>query len=413
MRFTCNRSHRRCALTALAASIILAQSGPPLFAAGPNPRTPQAIPRVAYYSFRTGNAEIYLMDPDGSNQTRLTNHSGGDLSPAISPDGGEIVFESSRYGNQEIVVMNSAGSDLRRLTSTAAIEFCAAWSPDGTQIAFSRASGSACTIHVIRADGTDDRQLTVGSCCNAIPDWSPDGLSILFHSDRDGHYEIYIMNADGTDQRRLTNSPGDKVGPKWSPDGTKIVYALTNFPLHRASIHVMNAEGATDIALTDGSWNDEAPDWSVGGDRIVFNSSRNAAAEIYSMDLGGNDLQRLTWDQGDSRGPNWGAVPVPSGVEAPTKGNDGRNLKLHVTNPTHAGMPIRFTIDREARTSLQIFDSQGRCVRTLLQRSLGVGAHASLWDGRDDAGRILPSAVYHCRLASGEMNRTASLVYVR
>jgi hypothetical protein len=413
MRFTCHRSHRCCALTALASSFMLTNPGSPLLAAGPGSRAPLAIPRVAYYSFRSGNAEIYLMNPDGSDQIRLTNHPAGDLSPAISPDGSEIVFESSRYGNQEILVMNSDGSDLRRLTTTAAIEFCAAWSPDGAQIAFTRASGNACTIQVIRADGTDARQLTAGSCCDAIPDWSPDGLSILFHSDRSGHYEIYVMNADGTNQRRLTESPGDKVGPKWSPDGTRIVYALTNFSLNRASIHVMNADGTADTGLTSGSWDDEAPDWSVDGDRIVFNSNRNAANEIYSMDLGGNDLQRMTQDLGDSRGPNWGSIPVPSGVEGPADGSAGQRCNLCFTNPIQAGTPIRFTIDREARTSLQVFDSQGRCVRTLLRRSLGAGAHSSFWDGRDDAGRTLPSAVYFCRLVSGEVSRTAALVYVR
>jgi TolB protein len=397
----------------LAASITLTHPGAPLLAAGPDSRATEATPRVAYYSFRTGNAEIYLMNPDGSHQTRLTNHGAADLSPAISPDGSEIVFESSRHGNQEILVMSLDGTDLRRLTTTAAIEFCAAWSPDGAQIAFSRVSGSACTIHVTRADGTDTRQLTAGSCCDAIPDWSPDGLSLLFHSDRDGRYEIYVMKAGGTDQRRLTSCPGDKVGPKWSPDGTRIAYALTNFSLNRASIHVMNADGTADTELTSGAWNDEAPDWSVGGDRIVFNSNRNGANEIYSMDLGGGDLQRMTWDLGDSRGPNWGSIPVPSGVEGPADGVTGQRLELRFTNPIRAGTPIRFTIDREATTSLQVIDSQGRCVRTLLRRGLDAGAHSSFWDGTDDAGRTLPSAVYFCRLVSGEASHTTTLVYLR
>lgn len=353
------------------------------------------------------------MDPNGSNQTRLTTHSAGDLSPAISPNGGEIVFESTGFGNQEILVLDSDGSNLRRLTTTTAFEFCAAWSPDGAEIAFCRASGNACTIHVISANATNERQLTVGSHCDAIPDWSIDGSTILFHSDRNGHNEIYVVNADGTDPRPITDSPGDKIGPKWSPDGTRIVYALTDFSSHRAGIHVMNGDGTSDIALTDGSWNDEAPDWSVDGDRIVFNSNRNSVSEIYSIDLEGNDLLRLTWDQGDSRGPNWGAVPVPSGVNEPTEANTGQGLELHFTNPIRAGMPIRFNLDREAGASIQVFDSHGRCVRTLLRRYLGAGAHASLWDGRDDAGRMLPSALYHCRLVSGATSRTAALVHLK
>jgi Tol biopolymer transport system component len=413
MRFASRRSRWSWAFPALMATVILAAPDAPLFAASPVSREPQAVPRITYYSFRTGNAEIYLMDPDGANQTKLTNHSAADLSPAISPDGREIVFESTRYGNQELVLMNSDGSGLHRLTTTAAIEFCAAWSPDGTQIVFSRASGNGCTIHVINADGTNERQLTTGPYCDAIPDWSPDGLSILFHSDRDGHYEIYVMDADGTDQRRLTNGAGDKVGPKWSPDGTRIVYASANFTVNRASIHIMNADGAADSARTDGSFNDEAPDWSEDGSRIVFNSNRSAGSEIYSIDLGGNDLQRLTWDQGDSRGPNWGSVQAPSGLEEPAAGDDGRCFTLDFANPVRRGTPIRLTLDREARTSLHVFGSDGRCVRTLLRQSLGAGAHSFVWDGNDDAGRALPSAAYYFRLLTDRASRTATFIYVR
>lgn len=103
-------SHRRRIIMAVASSIFLTRGNDWLLAAGPGPREPQAVHRIAYYSFRSGNAEIYLMDPGGSNQTRLTDHSAGDLSPAISPDGADIVFESSRYGNQEILVISAGGA---------------------------------------------------------------------------------------------------------------------------------------------------------------------------------------------------------------------------------------------------------------------------------------------------------------
>lgn len=398
---------------AVASSILLAHGHDSLLAAGTGPREPDATPRIAYYSFRSGNAEIYLMDPDGSNQTRLTDHGAADLSPAISPDGSEIVFESSRYGNQEILVMNAAGGDLRRLTTTAGFEFCSAWSPDGSQIAYSLGLGNGCAIHVVGADGTNGHQLTAGPGCDAIPDWSADGSSILFHSNRGGHYEIYVMNADGTDQRPLTDSPGDKVGPKWSPDGSRIVYALTDFPSQRASIHIMNADGTADTALTDGSWNDEAPDWSGDGGRIVFNSNRNGVNEIYTVDVAGGDLQRLTWDQGDSRGPHWGAVVLPSTIREPVRNDAGPGLVLHVPSPARAGVPIRFTTDQQAMADLRVFDSQGRCVRTLLRRSVDAGAHASFWDGRDQDGRLVPGAVYHCRLVCGDTKRTAAVVYLR
>ena len=77
---------------------------------------------IAFHSSRDGNNEIYLMNPDGSDQTRLTFDSRSDQRPDISPDGRRIVFSSNRItetnptGDFEIFVMNADGSDLRRVT---------------------------------------------------------------------------------------------------------------------------------------------------------------------------------------------------------------------------------------------------------------------------------------------------------
>ena len=40
--------------------------------------------RIAFVSRRDGNYEIYVMNADGSGQTRLTNNSAWDLHPAWS-----------------------------------------------------------------------------------------------------------------------------------------------------------------------------------------------------------------------------------------------------------------------------------------------------------------------------------------
>ena len=52
------------------------------------------------------------MNADGSGQTQLTNHSSVDSDPAWSPDGAKIAFWSGRAGNDEIYMMNADGSGL-------------------------------------------------------------------------------------------------------------------------------------------------------------------------------------------------------------------------------------------------------------------------------------------------------------
>ena len=76
--------------------------------------------KIAFASNRDGNYEVYVMNADGSGQTRLTSNTATDLEPTWSPDGTKIVFESFRDGNYEIYVMDADGTDQVRRTNEAA-----------------------------------------------------------------------------------------------------------------------------------------------------------------------------------------------------------------------------------------------------------------------------------------------------
>ncbi len=92
-------------------------------------RLPVAAERIAFHSDRDGNPEIYVMDADGSNVTRLTNDPADDGFPTWSPDGSRIAFFSDRDGNPEIYVMDADGSNVTRLTNHPALDAVPAWSP--------------------------------------------------------------------------------------------------------------------------------------------------------------------------------------------------------------------------------------------------------------------------------------------
>jgi Tol biopolymer transport system component len=69
------------------------------------------------------------MNADGSGQTRLNDHPAFDDHPAWSPGGSRIAFWSNRDGNYEIYVMNADGTGVTRLTTNDAVEQDPAWSP--------------------------------------------------------------------------------------------------------------------------------------------------------------------------------------------------------------------------------------------------------------------------------------------
>jgi len=179
--------------------------------------------RIAFQSNRDLNYEIYVMNADGTGQTRLTdNYPTPDWSPAWLPDGSRIAFVRDedfgpeRRGNLEIYVVNADGTGQTRLTSNYANDGAPAWSPDGTKIAFESNRDGNWEIYVMNADGTGQTRLTNNSAGDWSPAWSPDGTRMAFVSSRDGNLEIYVMNADGTGQTRLTSNPALDEYPAWS-----------------------------------------------------------------------------------------------------------------------------------------------------------------------------------------------------
>ena len=72
--------------------------------------------RIAFYSERDGNAEIYVMNADGSGVTPPDRTTADEGYPAWSPDGRTITFDSDRDGNFEMFAMNADGSNAARLT---------------------------------------------------------------------------------------------------------------------------------------------------------------------------------------------------------------------------------------------------------------------------------------------------------
>jgi len=73
--------------------------------------------KIAFNSCADGNCEIYLINPDGSGDVRLTFNAAQDTHPSLSANGTKIAFVSDRDGNSEIYKMNLDGSSLTRLTN--------------------------------------------------------------------------------------------------------------------------------------------------------------------------------------------------------------------------------------------------------------------------------------------------------
>ncbi|HEX6315654.1 MAG TPA: hypothetical protein VFZ73_12380 [Gemmatimonadaceae bacterium] len=247
--------------------------------------------RIVFESDRDGNVEVYIMNADGSSQTRLTNNPAYDGVPAMSPDGTKILFETSREGNQEIFVMNADGSAQTNLTRHAAWDERPNWSPDGTRILFVSDRDGLPDIFVMNADGSGLVNLTASPTSIDRPAaWSPDGTRITFASSRHGAFQIFVMNADGSSPVQLTDTPSADFSPAWSPDGTRIAFTSNpTAPSDEGDIHVINADGSGRVNLTkDPTTRNRFPNWSPDGSLIAFTTYRAGNYEVFVMKADGS-----------------------------------------------------------------------------------------------------------------------------
>jgi Tol biopolymer transport system component len=269
---------------------------------------PGANGKIAFESNRDGNFEIYVMNPDGTSQTRLTTNPADDRAATWSPDGRRIAFTSHRDGNWEIYVMNADGTGQTRLTNSPATEFSSAWSPDGRWIAFDSTRDGNFNIYVMRANGTGQTRITNHPADDAVPQWSPRGFRIAFQSTRDDpNWDIYSIGPFGT--TRLTNHPCQDVDPHWAPSGAQLTWRRDcGF---NGEIWVMNADGTGQTNLTNNSppWFDSGGAFSPNGQLIAFDSDRPTGfevnREVWVMNADGSGQTQLTFSPGSDGGSDW------------------------------------------------------------------------------------------------------------
>ena len=161
---------------------------------------------------RDGDAEIYLMNADGSDQQNLTLSSSYDSGPAWSPDGTQIAFRSDRTGVFQIYLMAPDGFDVRTIPGHPVSCMAPTWSPDGTRLAFRTETD----IRIIEVDGTEVARLDPAWTQYGGVVWSPDGRELAFHVlGRVGVLDIYTISVETGAVRPLTDRVGRDFGVSW------------------------------------------------------------------------------------------------------------------------------------------------------------------------------------------------------
>jgi TolB protein len=258
--------------------------------------------KIAFESHPQHDADIYLVNPDGSGQTEITGDEADESFPVWSPDGTKLAFAIGGY----IWRMNADGSGRVNLTSDfTGGSFHPTWSPDGTKIAFvsNRVNDVGPKVYVMNAaDGSGLTRLTDGfGISDSNPAWSPDGRYIAFYRINQPN-GIYRMNTDGTGVTLMKNVGSS---PAWSPSGHRIAYSKWGGSPETSGVHTMDPDGSNDVDLSSALTEAGAPEWSPDGTKLVMTRH----SDVWTMNTDGSNPIQVTTAPSSNGKPNWQPLP--------------------------------------------------------------------------------------------------------
>ena len=275
-------------------------------------------PKILFSSSRDGNWEVYMMNPDGSEQVNLTQHPDSDRGAVWSPTGEQILFASNRQGTRvwDLYLMDPDGSNVRRVFKRKAKGWRdrPAWSPDGKQFAYGYTDWNRGEFgHYLGTFGEEDAELLPYGNGSA---WSPDGSEIACSVSHQFGSRLTFINV----RTRETEQPlPDKVllwqyHPSWSAAGDRLAISGNRHPipviagldlenaraLHEAwtnkgTIFIVNRDGTGLRQLVDEAgpralWPALSPD----GSEVLYTQEINGQTQIFKLDINSGVQTQLT-----------------------------------------------------------------------------------------------------------------------
>ncbi len=305
-------------------------------------KSPEAAPaRIVRLTLATLEKKPLTSPPDGS---------GGDLSPALSPDGTLLAFVRSGTaagGRADVWVQPVGRGEGRQLTSGSnAVPFGLTWTRDGKEILFTgadqilrvRLAGgepepvagvgrnssfpsiqgnrmvyvqtTTLPLDIWRVPGRRSRhrerapeRLIASSGNDSNPVYSPDARRVAFSSDRSGFPNIWIGESDGSNPVQVTHFEALTGSPRWSPDGRRLVF--DSVEKEHWHLYAVDAEGGVPRPLTRDPLGGNDPFWSRDGQWIYFDSDRGGSRQIWKMPAEGGPAIRLTQGGGCRPQESW------------------------------------------------------------------------------------------------------------
>jgi len=216
--------------------------------------------RLAYVSFEGNRSSIFIQTLRTGNRIQVSSKPGINGAPAFSPDGRKLVITLGGVdGNLDIYTLDVNSRQTTRLTSNRSIDTEGSWSPDGRYIYFTSDRSGGPQVYRVSANGGTPERVTYEGSYNARPRLSPDGESLaMVHLDR-GNYRIAVMDLDRKDLLVLSAGSQDE-SPSFAPNSDTLIYATR--PGRNGVLESVTADGLIRQRLASGQGDVREPVWS-------------------------------------------------------------------------------------------------------------------------------------------------------